>query len=125
MEDGKHVVLVIDDNADLRQSLRVVLESNNYVMAEADTAEQGLKVYKDKQPDLIIVDLMMEEVDAGANFAKELKLLNNTAPIFLLSGAGDSMATSTDYTQLGFSGVFQKPINGDRLLSVLKAKLAA
>ncbi|MCD4779122.1 MAG: response regulator [Candidatus Omnitrophica bacterium] len=123
MQDGKYVILVIDDNADFREAVRLILEANDYLMVEASSAEQGLKKYKAETPDLIIVDLMMEEVDAGANFAKELKLLNNTAPIYLLSGAGDSMASSTDYNDLGFNGVFQKPINAQRLLGVLKAKL--
>lgn len=124
MQDGKHVILVIDDNTDFCQAIRVLLEANGYIMAEAHTAEEGLKVYKAVRPDVILVDLMMEEVDAGANFAKELRLLNNTAPVFLLSGAGDSMTQSTDYTQLGFSGVFQKPVLPDRLLKVIRAKLS-
>ena len=87
------------------------------------TIKNIIKVYKEINPDLVLVDLMMEEVDAGANFVKELKLIGNTAPVFLVSGAGDSMSSGVDYSQLGFSGVFQKPFNHERLLSVLAAKL--
>jgi len=123
MQDGKFVILTIDDDHDIRQALRVMLEGNGYVVAEAESAEEGLKVYKSVKPDLILVDLMMEEVDAGANFVKELRLLGNNAPVFLVSGAGDSMSTGVDYSELGFSGVFQKPFNHERLLSVLAAKL--
>jgi CheY-like chemotaxis protein len=123
MQNGKFVILCVDDDQDLLDALRLVLEKNGYMMIAARTAEEGLKTYKQVNPDLIIIDLMMEEVDAGANFVKEMKLLNNTAPVFLLSGAGDGMSQTTDYTQLGFSGVFQKPVTPNRLLSVLQAKL--
>ena len=123
MQDGKYVILAIDDDPDFLQAIRLFLEANGYIMFEAKSAEEGLKVYKQTKPDLILVDLMMEEIDAGASFVKELKLLGNEAPVFLLSGAGDGMTESTDYTQYGFSGVFQKPIKNERLLSVLKAKL--
>ncbi|MDD5487731.1 MAG: response regulator [Candidatus Omnitrophica bacterium] len=122
MADGKKI-LVIDDDQDLRQALRAFLEANGYVICEADSAENGIRVYKAERPDAIVVDLMMEEVDSGVNFVKELRLQGNTAPVFLLSGAGDSVSTGTDYSQLGFSGVFQKPLNHNRLLNVLETKL--
>jgi two-component system, OmpR family, response regulator MtrA len=123
MENGKHVILVIDDDTDVRYALRVVLEGNGYTVYEAPTAEDGLKVYKQRKPDLLIVDLMMEEVDAGVLFVKELKALANTAPIYMLSSVGDNLNMSTDYTELGLSGVFQKPIDNKTLLSILASKL--
>ncbi|NLX14301.1 MAG: response regulator [Phycisphaerales bacterium] len=123
MQDGKHVVLYVDDDQDFLDSMRVILESNHYVMVEANSAEQGLKVYKESRPDLIIVDLMMEEVDAGTHFVKELQALGNKAPIYMLSSVGDSMSMSTDYSQLGLNGVLQKPINPDALLAILRTKL--
>lgn len=123
MQDGKHVILYLDDDQDFLDSMRVILEANQYVMVEANSAEQGLKVYKESHPDLIIVDLMMEEVDAGTSFVKELQALGNKAPIYMLSSVGDSMSISTDYAQLGLSGVLQKPIDPDGLLAILRTKL--
>lgn len=123
MKDGKYVILCVDDDQDMLDNLRVVLEANGYEMAEAGSAEEGLEVYKQANPDLLIVDLMMEEVDAGTNFVKELRLLNNKAPIYMLSSVGDSLSMNTDYTQLGLSGVFQKPISPDALIATLKKKL--
>jgi len=123
MQDGKHVILCIDDDADILMCLRMLLEANDYVMLEAASAEEGLKVYKDADPDLLVVDLMMEEVDAGTNFVKELKALGNTAPIYMLSSVGDNLNMTVDYNALGLSGVFQKPIENDKLLGILKAKL--
>jgi two-component system nitrogen regulation response regulator NtrX len=123
MQDEKHVILVVDDDPDIRYALKVVLEGNGYVVAEAATAEQGLRVYKDSQPDLIILDLMMEEVDAGVAFVKELRVLGNQAPIYLLSSIGDDLTMSTDYAELGLAGVFQKPLDNNTLLSILATKL--
>ncbi len=123
MKDGKHVILYIDDDQDFLDAVRTILESNGYTMAEASSAEEGLKVYKETAPDFIIVDLMMEEVDAGTSFVKELRALGNKAPIYMLSSVGDNLSISTDYSALGLNGVFQKPIEPATLLGVLKAKL--
>ncbi|MGQ9649309.1 MAG: response regulator transcription factor [Phycisphaerae bacterium] len=123
MQDGKHVILYVDDDQDFLDSMRVLLEANGYKMVEAGSAEEGLKVYRQTNPDLIIADLMMEEVDAGTSFVKELRAMGNKAPIYMLSSVGDSLNMATDYQQIGADGIFQKPINHDALLSVLKAKL--
>lgn len=123
MRNGKHVILCIDDDPDFLDTIRLILETSGYLMEEADSAEVGLKKYKETQPDLIIVDLMMEEIDSGTGFVKELRLLGNTAPVYLLSSAGDQFFMAIDYTGLGLAGVFQKPIQPDILLSTLREKL--
>ena len=123
MKDGKYVILCIDDDNDILESLRMILESNNYTMIGAFSAEEGLKEYKTHNPDFIIVDLMMESVDAGRNFAKELKLLDNTVPVYMLSSVGDSHAAHVDFSDLNLNGVFQKPIDINTLLTTLRIKL--
>jgi len=123
MKDGKHVILCIDDDKDILDTLRIVLQENGYIMDEALSAEEGLKVYQEVQPDLIVVDLMMEEVDAGRNFVKELKIINNQAPVYMLSSVGNALTENINYAELGLTGVFQKPIDFDTLLTTLKTKL--
>ncbi len=123
MQDGKHVILAIDDDQDVLDALRMILEANGYLMSEAHSGEEGLKEYKLVKPDLVIVDLMMEEVDAGTGFVKELRALGNTAPIYMLSSVGDNLNSNIDFASLGLSGVFQKPLNPDVLLAILRAKL--
>jgi DNA-binding response OmpR family regulator len=123
MKDGKYVVLCIDDDDDVLLSLRMVLEKNGYISLDARSGEEGLTIYKKESPDFIIVDLMMESIDAGKNFAKELKLLNNAAPVYMLSSTGDSLVQNVDFTNLGLQGVFQKPIDTRALLATLKTKL--
>ena len=124
MQDGKQVILCIDDDPDILSFLEIVLQAAGYVYAGASSAEEGLKVYKEVDPDLIIVDLMMEEVDAGTGFARELQILQNRAPVFILSSVGDNLNMTTDYSSLGLAGVFQKPLSKETLLAVLKAKLS-
>lgn len=123
VKDGKHVVLVIDDDDDVLLSLKMVLEKNGYAVVQARSGEEGLKKYKSDEPDFIIVDLMMESIDAGKNFARELQRLDNEAPVYMLSSAGDELVRNFDFTELGLQGVFQKPIDTKNLLSTLKLKL--
>ncbi len=123
MKNEKYVILYVDDDQDFLDSIRSVLESNGYIMEEALTAEEGLKKYKATNPDFILVDLMMEEVDSGVNLVKELRLLNNSVPIYLLSSVGDQMNSTTSYSDLGLAGVFSKPVDPVRLLDTIKAKL--
>ena len=123
MQDGKYVVLCVDDDADLLDALRLVLESGGYAVEQARSAEAGLAKYKEVKPDLVMVDLMMEEVDAGTGLVKELKLLGNDKPVYMLSSVGDNLNQTIDYAELGLSGVFQKPIDNRHLLTVLKSKL--
>jgi DNA-binding response OmpR family regulator len=123
MRNGRYVILCIDDDQDFLDCIRLILEANGYLMEEALSAEAGLRKYKEATPDLVIVDLMMEEIDSGTSFVKELRLLGNTAPIYMLSSAGDQLFMATDYTELGLDGIFQKPIQPDVLLSTLREKL--
>jgi DNA-binding response OmpR family regulator len=123
MQPSKHVILCVDDDEDILYALRLVLEKNGYKVVAAKSAEEGLRAYKQAKPDLIIADLMMEEVDAGTAFVKELKVVGNTAPIYMLSSVGDNLNISADYAELGLSGVFQKPLDNSTLLAILRAKL--
>ena len=124
MSDEKPVILCIDDDPDILSFLEIVLEAEGYTFAGAASAEDGLRVYKDVRPDLVIVDLMMEEVDAGTEFARDLLILRNEAPVFMLSSVGDNLHMAIDYNELGLAGVFQKPISKEHLLAVISAKLA-
>lgn len=124
MRDGKFVILYVDDDQDCLDTMRLILEPNGFVMEEACSAEEGLRVFQETNPDALLVDLMMEEVDAGASFIKEVKLLGNTSPVYMLSSVGDALYNNTAYTELGLSGIFQKPILAATILSTLNRKLA-
>lgn len=123
MQDGKYMILCVDDDQDLLDALQLVLEKHGYAIVGARSAEEGFRKYKEVNPDLIIVDLMMEEVDAGTGLVRNLKAEGNTKPVYMLSSVGDNLNLNIDYSELGLSGVFQKPIDNQQLLAVLKAKL--
>ncbi len=123
MQDGKYVILCVDDDDDVLLFLKTVLETKGYKVVTARNGEEGIREYKKEHPDLIILDLMMETVDAGTNFVKELKLLGNTAPILLLSSVGDNLNMTADYSTLGLAGVLQKPIDDQHLLVLVESKL--
>ncbi|MFI5339490.1 MAG: response regulator [Candidatus Methylomirabilales bacterium] len=124
MRDGKHVILIVDDDPDVRDVISLVLTRHGYVASVAENARQGLQKYKEVNPDLIIVDLMMEEVDSGAHLARELQTLGNEAPIYLLSSVGDGLSMTVNYSDLGVAGVLQKPLLPITLLSLVRTKLS-
>ena len=103
--------------------MRLRLEKAGYLTATALSAEEGLKKFKETQPDLIIADLMMEEIDSGTGMVKELKLAGNRAPVLLLSSLGDSLTISASTREMGLDAVFQKPVNFDAMLKTIRAKL--
>lgn len=117
------MILCVDDDPDILEPLRVVLEDNGYVFVGAASAAEGLKAYTANQPDLVLVDLMMEEVDAGTSLLKELRALGSCVPVYMLSSVGDQMARHLDVADLGLAGVFQKPISPAVLLATLRARL--
>lgn len=123
MHEGKHVILYVDDDPDYRYAMRQLLEANGMAMVEAADGEEGLRAYRDHKPDLILLDLMMEEIDAGVNLLRELRADSNKAPVYLISSVGDTMSMTTNAAELGFAGVFQKPVNPKALLAVLQSRL--
>lgn len=124
MSVSKFKILYVDDDKDMLDSLRIVLEANNYEVKTAMTAEEGIKVFKREQPNVVIVDLMMEEVDSGTNFVKNLRLIDSSTPVYMLSSVGDKLNAEIAYSDLGLSGIFQKPLEPKKLLTTLKLKLS-
>ena len=123
MKNGKYLILCVDDDNDILEALRLRLEKAGYLTATALSAEEGLKRFKETQPDLLIVDLMMEEIGSGTGLVKELKLAGNRAPVLLLSSLGDSLTISASTRELGLDAVFQKPVNFEAMLKTIRAKL--
>ena len=123
MQNGKYVVLCIDDDADIRECLQIILEENDYIPVLAESAEEGYRVYEETKPDLIIVDMMMEIADAGTDFTKKVREHNKNIPIYMLSSVGAGLSMNIDYNEIGLTGILQKPIDNDLLLSLLTASL--
>lgn len=122
MSDKKPLILYVEDDPDYRDMVRAILEANGYRMEEAVSGEEGIRAFKRETPDLVIVDLMMEEIDAGTSLITHLRALGSAVPIYLLSSVGDDFAVTANTREMGLAGVFQKPIDERTLLSVLKAR---
>jgi len=60
-EVAKPRILVVEDDPDLRRILKLQLESNNYVVTEAENGAEGFQAIQDDIPDCVILDLMMPE----------------------------------------------------------------
>jgi DNA-binding response OmpR family regulator len=124
MKNSKSVILCIDDDQDLLDSMRIILEGRGYAVETATTAQEGIRLFKSVPPDLLIVDLMMEEVDSGVTLVRDLKALGvKLPPIYMLSSVGDGLNLNIDFSELGLTGVLQKPINPDLLAKTVAAKL--
>lgn len=124
-QSGTKTILVIDDDPDIRASLRVILEAEGYSVGEAASGEEGLKVAERIQPDAVIIDLMMETVDSGSTVARKLREHKYEGVLYMLSSAGDSVRYNIDARDLGLAGIFQKPIEPSTLVSTLRAKLGS
>ncbi len=120
---NKNVILIIDDDPDIQLSLRVTLESAGYRVLAAGSGADGIKLFMDFDPDLIICDIMMEKIDTGIRLVRQIREKNKKVPIFLLSDIGRLTATNLDIFALGYNGTFQKPFNPDELLHVVKQNL--
>lgn len=125
MQDGKHVILYVDDDEDHRFAIRQILEAAGLDMIEASDGEEGLRVFREQRPALILLDLMMEEVDAGVALLKQIREVDPAVPIYLLSSVGDTLTMTTSTASLGFDGVFQKPVEPEQLMAVVRARLAS
>ena len=113
-------VLIIDDDPAICESVRAVLDMSGYQSAAALSGREGLDVFRSFAPDIVLCDMMMEDLDAGARVAKVMRRERPDLPIFLLSSIGDATAETIGFGPLGFSGVFQKPVNFDMLLAVMR-----
>jgi two-component system response regulator MprA len=118
MADPKKV-LIIDDDPAVCDSVKAVLETVGFETALAYSGQDGVAAFRRVKPDIVLCDLMMEDLDAGAHAAKIMRQERKDVPIFLLSSIGDATADTIGFGGLGFSGVFQKPVNFDLLLAVM------
>jgi DNA-binding response OmpR family regulator len=95
---GKKILLV-DDDADFAEATRIILENKSYDVAVAYDGKEGLRKVETEQPNLIILDVMMPEMD-GYEVCAKLKSNPQYGhiPILLLTAVGEAIST-TKYTK--------------------------
>ncbi len=78
-------ILIVDDDPDIVATVRIVLEREGYAVDSAPSMADGLVKLGESQPDLVILDVMMEEPDAGLLFARQVRRDGNAIPILMLT----------------------------------------
>jgi DNA-binding response OmpR family regulator len=118
-------ILIIDDEAPIRKMLKKLLERNDYEVLEASDGNQGIKLFNEHEPDLIITDLIMPDKE-GLETIRELKKSNPDVPIIAISGGGitDPKMYLNLASKFGAVRTFAKPVDNDILLSTIKEILA-
>ncbi len=116
-------ILIIDDDRDIQEAIRIMLETEGFTVESAGSGKEGLEKATSVNPDLILVDMMMETVDAGAKTAEQIKDSGCKAPVILLSSIGESTSYNLDINEIGLSGALQKPVKPSMLISLIKRKL--
>jgi len=81
------VILTIDDEENIRESFRLFLEDFDYDVLEASNGQQGLEIFSREQPDLVLCDLRMPEMD-GLEVLEKIKQDAPDTPIIVISGTG-------------------------------------
>jgi DNA-binding response OmpR family regulator len=121
-------ILLVDDDFDLLEQNRILLESKGYAVVTADNVKDALDVFKSERPDAAVLDLIMEEHDSGFVLAHKIKRdeYGKTIPVFLLTSAtyitGMKFGVSTKEEQewINCDAWFNKPINIDELSAKLE-----
>jgi len=117
-------ILIIDDDADITEAMRVVLESKSHWVISAKSGEEGLAKARAQRPDLIILDVMMETTDKGFEVARELKKddLLKSVPVLMLTALKDKMGLdfkkeAGDSVWLPVEAYLEKPLKPEDLIS--------
>jgi YesN/AraC family two-component response regulator len=115
---NKPVLLIVEDNSDMRRYIRSIL-IDEYNILEAPNGIVGLELTNRYQPDMIISDIMMPEMD-GMEFCKQLKTNFTTShiPVILLT-AKSSTDTQIESFHLGADAFLVKPFDEDLLKAII------
>jgi excisionase family DNA binding protein len=122
---GGPVILIVDDDARLREFVRVNLEMDGYTVREAADAAEGLAALEEEPPDLILLDVMMPEVD-GWEMLRRVRERHgvDTIPVIMFSGKVDEKTAETA-TERGAQAFIGKPFDPQQLIQSTKQLLRA
>ena len=115
-------ILVIDDEAAIRDSLKMTLEYEGYEFIGAATGQEGLALAEREAPDLVLLDVKMPGMD-GIEVLERLRSLNDSLPVVVVSGHG-TISTAVEATKKGAFDFIEKPFASERILVVLRNALA-
>ena len=117
-----HRVLIVDDEAGIRQALKQVLEYEDLEVKVAATGGEAISLYTEFRPHLVFLDVKMAGLD-GLETLTRLRDLDDSSQIVMISGHG-TIATAVEATQRGAFDFLEKPLDTDRLLLTVRNALA-
>ena len=107
-ERKQPLILTIDDEASIRESFRLFLEDYDYRVLDAENGREGLEIFQREQPDLVLCDLRMPEVD-GLEVLNSITEQSPETPIIVISGTG-IIADAVEAIRRGAWNYLLKPI---------------
>jgi len=114
-------ILLVDDDGQVRQMLKITLEREGYEVVEASDGTEAVDLYDPDQIDLVITDIVMPEKE-GIETIMELKAVNPGVKIIAISGGG--RINPEDYLtwarRFGVANTFTKPVARKELLACLE-----
>lgn len=127
MSDSKKI-LIIDDDQDISESMRIVLESKEFEVAQAWSGKEGIESARKNKPDLIILDVMMESNDSGFEVARTLKKDREfvSIPILMLTAIKDKLgldfaSNAGDKVWLPVDDYMEKPLRPEELIAKVRS----
>jgi two-component system, OmpR family, alkaline phosphatase synthesis response regulator PhoP len=114
MMQSKLSILLVEDEENLHEALRMNLELEGYMVTSAFDGLQAMKAVQNEYFDLIIMDVMIPEID-GFNVTQNIRLTNTEVPILILSAKGSSEDRVTGLRK-GADDYLTKPFNLEELL---------
>jgi len=122
MDPGKQTVLVVDDEKNIRRTLRMVLETEGYAVAEAESAEEALKLLESEPVDLGIFDVRLPGID-GLELLARARELWRDLPVVVISGHAETPDV-VEAMRRGAADFFSKPVDRDRVVVSVRNALA-
>jgi CheY-like chemotaxis protein len=110
-------ILVVDDNPANRLLLKYMIESNGYSVDEAEDGIYSVDMVKEKEYDLIFMDMMMPKMN-GYVATKNIKEINPNIPIYIVS-AYQKVDFPADWQCVDYEDVLSKPVSMETIVQIL------
>jgi two-component system nitrogen regulation response regulator NtrX len=114
-------VLIVDDEASIRQSLSGILSDDGFDVITAANGYEALKIIETDAPDIVLLDIWMQGMD-GIETLKEVKKNNSSIPVIMISGHGN-IETAVKATKMGAFDLIEKPLSIDKVILAINNAL--
>ena len=111
-------ILIVEDEANIRELLRLYLEREGYTVLEAENGVEGIKKWKSDKPDMLLLDVMMPVMD-GWEVCREIRA-ESDVPIIMLTAKGET-ADRVSGLEMGADDYIVKPLEMPEVIARVRA----